>query len=244
MNTEFIFGAVNDNDDSLMGKTGSNSKFGLNTGNVTKLEFTDTAGKDNGPGNAVDIWVKVGDREYRRRLYETTGSLYGKKNVLVEPGQEGYAELYKENITQIMAVIVHTVKSVGVAQTQIDSAFSTPATSFTEWSKKIISLIPSNFATKLVDVFLEYQWEIADGQDKTYPELPKNMKGGKFLIPSIKPVGKWSEVKDDKGLHYKDDSNNIHPFTRNFSFMESKKGFEQTAVKKSLPVAEANVPTW
>ena len=58
MSTNFVFGAVNDEDESLKGKSGG-GKFGLNHGNITKLEFTNTAGKDNGPGDAVDIWFQI-----------------------------------------------------------------------------------------------------------------------------------------------------------------------------------------
>lgn len=246
MSTGFVFGTVNDGDESLKGKSGG-GKFGLNTGNITKIEFLDTAGKDNGPGNAVDVWVQIGEREYRRRLYETTGSLYGKKNVLVEPEQEGYKELYNDDMTQKMAVIVHAIKAVGVTQAQIDGAFATPVVNFADWARRITALVPAEFQKKPVDFFLEYQWEIADGQDKTYVELPKNMKGGRFLDAAVNPVGKWTEVKDDKGLHYKDDAGNIHSFDRNPSYMESKKAIQQGAGSDSAPALNSGTPstsTW
>lgn len=227
MSTNFVFGAVNDEDESLKGKSGG-GKFGLNHGNITKLEFTNTAGKDNGPGDAVDIWFQIGDREYRRRIYDTTGDLFGKKNTKVAPGEEGYAELYQTDMTQKMAVINHAVKAVGVTQDQLGRALAVPATSFADWCSKVLSLVPADFATKPVDGFLEFQWEIAEDQDKTYPELPKNMKGGAFLKPSIAPVGgTWIEVRDEKGLHYVDGAGNIHPFTRDLSFMEGNKGTQQ-----------------
>lgn len=242
MSTGFVFGTVNDGDESLKGKSGG-GKFGLNTGNITKIEFLDTAGKDNGPGNAVDIFVQIGEREYRRRIYETTGSLYGKKNVLIEPDQEGYADLYKEDTMQKMAVIVHAIKAVGVTQAQIDNAFANPATSFTDWARKITALLPAEFQKRPVDFFLEYQWEIADGQDKTYTELPKNMKGGRFLDVAVNPVGKWTEVRDDKGLHYKDDAGNVHPFDRNTTFMESHKAIQQGVGSPSAPALNSAAPT-
>lgn len=242
MSTGFVFGAVNDGDESLKGKSGG-GKFGLNHGNITKIEFTDTAGKDNGPGNAVDVWVQIGEREYRRRLYETTGSLYGKKNALIQPDQEGYAALYAEDMTQKMAVIIHAIKAVGVTQAQIDSIFVQPAVSFTDWAKRITSLVPAEFHKKPVDFFLEFQWEIADGQDKTYPELPKNMKGGRFLDASVTPVGKWNEVRDEKGLQYKDDAGNVHPFDRNAAFMESNKAIQQGVENSSSNLSGTPIDT-
>jgi len=241
MSTEFVFGVVNDEDDSLKGKSGG-GKFGLNTGNITKLEFTDKAGKDNGPGNAVDIWFQLGDREYRRRIYETTGDLFGKKNVKVAPGEEGYDALYKEDMTQKMAVINHALKAVGVTNEQIAKVLSVPATDFSDWCTKILSLVPAEFQKKSVDAFLEYQWEIGEDQDRTYPELPKNMKGGAFLKPHVAPVGKWVEVRDDKGLHYVDDAGNRHPFDRDVSFMEGNKGTPQSVGAPSTGTAAFNSP--
>ncbi len=224
----FVFGVVNDEDDSLKGKSGTVGKFGLNTGVISKLEFTDTAGKDNGPGNAVDIWFQLGEREYRRRLYETTGSLFGKKNAKIEPGEEGYDELYKIDMTQKMAVINHAIKAVGVTNEQIAKVLGQGAADFTDWCNKVLSLVPAGFQNKPVDAFLEYQWEIAEDQDKTYPELPKNMKGGAFLKPAVIPVGgTWNEVRDDKGLSYEDGAGNKHPFERDIAYLESNKGTQQ-----------------
>lgn len=221
-----IFG-VNDTDESLKGKSGG-GKFGLNVGNVTKIEFLDNAGKDGAAANAVDIHVQIGDREYRRRLYETTGDLFGPKNTKVAPGEEGYDDLFYADMGQKIAVIKHTLKAVGVTDEQIAKVSATlDPTKIADGMKALVALAPAGFQTKPVDVFLEYQWEIAEDQDRTYPELPKNMKGGKFLIPSVTPVGKWTEVRDDKGLHYSDDTGNVHPFDRDANFMEGNKGTQQ-----------------
>lgn len=263
MSTGFVFGVVNDEDESLKGKSGG-GKFGLNVGNLVKIEFLDDAGKDKSPGNAVDIWFKVGEREYRRRLYETTGELYGKKNTRVAPGEDGYAELYNADMTQKMAVINHAVKAVGVTGEQIAKVLATPATNFTEWCQKVLSLVPADFATKPVDGFLEYQWEIAEDQDRTYPELPKNMKGGAFLKPHVKPVGEWKEeltwttgtgddVENHEGLRYVDNGGNVHPFDRSKDFMESAKGTPQgvgaptkagNALNNAVATDDAKKSTW
>lgn len=227
MSTGFVFGVVNDEDDSLKSKA-AGGKFGLNTGVISKLEFLSTAGKDNGPGNAVDIWFLLGEREYRRRIYETTGQLFGKKDVRLNPGEEGYDDLYRVDMTQKMAVINHALKAVGVTQEAISKVLASGATDFTDWCNKVLSLVPAGFQNKPVDAFLEYQWEIAEDQDKTYVELPKNMKGGAFLKSSVIPVGgTWTEVRNDKGLHYVDSAGNIHPFDRDIAFMESNKAIQQ-----------------
>ncbi len=239
--------SVNDTDESLKSKSGG--KFGLNHGFVSLIEFTDKAGKDKSDGNAVDVHVTIGDREYRRRLYETTGALFGKNNTKVNPGEEGYEELYFEDMGQKIAVIKHALKAVGVTQQAIDAVVATiDPSNIIAGIKSLLTLVPAGYQKKPVDAFLEYQWEISEGQDRTFPELPKNMKGGAFLVAEVKPVGKWSEVRTEDGLEYLDDSKNKHPFNRNKSFMESNKAIQQSigAVSNpSTPTAEtAKKSTW
>ncbi len=157
-------------------------------------------------------------------------------------------------MTQKMAVINHALKAVGVTQEAITKVLAGGATDFTDWCTKVLSLIPAGFQTKPVDAFLEYQWEIAEDQTRTYPELPKNMKGGAFLKPSIAPVGgTWNEVRDDKGLHYVDGAGNIHPFDRDSAYMESNKAVQQgegavntaaNALNKPAGTAEPKKSTW
>lgn len=236
------FFAVSDTDESLKSKSGG--KFGLNHGFITKIEFTDKAGKDESAVNAVDIWVLIGDREYRRRLYETTGPLYGANNTKVNPGEEGYDALYYDDMVQKMAVIKHSLRAVGVTEQQINTLIATlDPTKAAEGMKKLTELVPAGFQKQPIDVFLEYQWEIQEGQDRTYPELPKNMKGGAFLSPEVKPVGKWTEIRNDEGLHYVDDSGNKHAFTRNQTYMESKKAIQQGVGASQDVLANAATPT-
>ena len=234
-----IFG-VNDTDGALKGKS-SGGKFGLNQGTISKFEFIDTAGKDNGPGNAVDIWVKINERDYRRRLYETTGALFGPKNTKVEPGEDTYQDLFYADMGQKIAVIKHALKAVGITQANIDKISATlDPTKIGEGLKALVELVPAQYQNATVDCFLEYQWEIAEDQDKTFPELPKNMKGGYFLIPAIKPVGTWKEVRDEKGLHYIDDAGNTHLFERDTAYMESNKGTQQGAGSPSAGIVLSN----
>ena len=225
-----IFG-FNDTDESLKGKSGG-GKFGLNTGVISLFAFNDKAGKDGAEGNAVDIHFKIGDREYRRRLFDSTGKeLYTKKNAKVSPGDEGYDELYFEDMGTKIAVIKHALKAVGVTQELLNkvSASLDPA-DITGGIKTLLTLVPAGYETKPVDAFLEYQWNIAEGQDKTYPELPKNMKGGRFLTASVKAVGTWNEViNDETGLSYVDDAGNVHPFDRTPAYMDGNKGKQQFA---------------
>lgn len=235
------FGNVNENDESLVAKTGGKLEFGLNQGLITTLEYNGEAGKDGAPGDAVDVTVTINGREVRSRLYDVT-RIYDKAGnemeVDADPASE-YQRKYRDQITQVTAVIKQAVKATGVTEQQIAVALAQPASSFADWAKIMTSLVPANFATKPVDVFLQYQWNIKGDNTQTFLELPKNMKGGKFLIPAITPVGEFTEEKEwsettpegvvatHKGLRYVDKAGNTHTFTRTESFMGSNKAIQQ-----------------
>lgn len=231
------FGLVNDTDKSLQSK-GGGGIFGLNTGNITVFEFNDHAGRDNTEGNAVDITFMLGDKEYRRRIYEIT-RVYGRNGEITDEDSEEYIKAYNNLLIQNLAVLTHVAKALGVSQTAIENKFKENAKSFEDWCKKLLSLVPSGYRDIQVDCFLEYQWTIAPGQEMTYLELPKNMKGGAFLVTSAKYVGEWKEQREwtekdgngnevnKTGLRYTDNAGNVHPFIRNKSFMESNKAKQQ-----------------
>mgnify|MGYP003637610831 CR=1 FL=1 len=227
---------VNDTDESLRGKSGG--QFGLNSGFITKLEYNGLAGKDGSEGDAVDITAQVGDKEFRRRIYDATGPLFGAKNAKIEPGEEGYADLYNTEMKQRMAVVTHAVKAVGVTADQIKAAVSA-AVDFKSWATIMTALPSADYKTKPVDIFVEYQWNISDGQDKTFLELPKNMKGGYFLCPVQKAVGTWSVVNDSEGMHYADDAGNKHPFDRSVNYMKGNKAIQQIEGQDSVEEEKA-----
>ena len=239
MSNQMLFGSVNDRGEEFKGKEGGNYNFGLNHGNFTELSFNPNAGKDGTAGNAVDININVGGKEFKRRIYEVTRVYDKDGNQILDTNSEEYIKKYNQEMRQAMATITHAVKATGVTQEQIDTAFKTPVTTFTDWVNIILSLIPVNYKERELDVFLEYQWKISDGQDKTYLQLPKNMKGGYWLTGAVKPIGDWKEQrqwvetdengvqKSIKGLRYVDEMSNVHPFTRSQNFMESPKANQQ-----------------
>jgi hypothetical protein len=141
---------------------------------------------------------------------------------------------------------VHALKAVGVTQEAVDKVYANGITDFVDFAKKMLVLLPDNYKTIPIDFFLEYQWQISKNQSKTYPEIPKNMKGGRFLSPAINPVGKWTEHRTTDGLSYVDSHNNTHPFERNSNFMESAKGYEQTndSAKPTLGNQAPVLTTW
>lgn len=244
------FGSVSDTDDSLQSKSGG--KFGLNTNaRITKLEYNDKAGKDNSAGDAVDVTIKVGEREFMSRLFDVT-KVFDAKGRELSPNDPEFNKGYNTEIKQRMAVIVHHVKATGVSQEQIDEALKTPAANFAQWAKIVTGLVPNDFSSKQVDVFLEYQWQPTGDNDKTFLQLPKNMKGGYFVCPAVPHTGEWKEVKGDDGsLSYQDDNGNKHPFERSANYMDSPKAIQQGGADSSQiegqtsPEAQqANTGSW
>ena len=220
------FGTVNDNDDSLKSKVGG--AFGLNPGVFfTKVAYNANAGKDGAAADAIDINIKIGDREYNNRIYSVTGDLYNSKNDLVSPDGEGYNALYNSEIKQRMAVVIHAVKATGVTQDMLNTALATELPDFASWAKVVCALIPADYTTRPIDAFLQYQWAIKDGQDRTFLEMAKNMKGGRFMCPAVAPAGSWTAVSDENGLRYVDEKGAEHPFTRSANFMKSPKAYQQ-----------------
>ena len=233
--------STTDTDKALQGKASGN--FGLNGPvNVTKLEYTNKAGKKDEAGqptegHAFDIHVQIKDRDYQLRIYDPTGSqMLDKNNNKVNPGEEGYDALFKADATQRVAVIKHAIKSVGVTDAQIDAIIPT-VTSFTDFFVKLGNLVPAQFQTKPVDAFLEYQWQPSEGQTMTYLQLPRNMKGGPFLIAHV--PGKFTENMVDGVLVYLDEAGNKHPFERNEGFMDSAKANQQGGTNNTTKQAPA-----
>ena len=145
------------------------------------------------------------------------------------------------------------MKSVGVTEEALRASFATAPVSFADYAARICALLPIGYDKRPLDLFLEYQWNFGkkqDGtlQDKTFPTLPKNMKGGYFIV-SAQP-GVWVEKREDGGkLTYVNSNGQKHPFERDTNFMSSNKGTQQvlgqTAVNSPMGTT-AGVPsgTW
>lgn len=224
MSTKNIF-ETNENDESLKSKV--SGVFGLNTGTLTKLEFNDKAGRDKTDGNAIDMEVTIEGRQYFNRFF-LSESVYGKNNNLLNPGDEGYEDAYYDNYAQVVAVIRHALTAVGVSDKDKNKALAgIDNSNLIEGMQKLVALLPANHADVSIDIFLEYQWNIPEGKDKTYLILPRNMKGGAFLCPAVTPVGKWTIVRTEESIHYIDDSGNKHPLVKDKSFVDSPRSKQQ-----------------
>lgn len=199
----------------------SSGKFGLNQGCYLKfMEFNPNAGKDNAPANAIDYTILVGDREMKSRLYEPTGKMWF-GNEQIDEGHPEYARVLESNMRQIQATMTHILKAVSIPEERIQKAVEAaePET-FAEFAKVVCGLVQPKHMDNPIDVFLQYQWTIRPGNTVTFLEVPKNMKGGRFLAPGTDC--EWKEVRDANGLHYENAQGDRHPFTRSASYMAGK----------------------
>lgn len=208
-----------DSGDLAPGKQGG--KFGLNTGAfVTKFEFNPNAGKDGAAGDAIDLTVQVGEREYRHRFFPITKVFAKEGGELTDPSTEEYKEAFKKELDQFNAVISDVVKCF-VSEQDLKTALATPIPTFKDFANIVTRLVQSspNWQKKPVDVFLQYQWAPTGDNDKTYLELPKNVKHGTFIVAS--EGDGFKEEKTATSLKYVKEDGTIHSFKRGEWFLES-----------------------
>lgn len=204
--------------------TGGNLlKFGLNVG---KLKDITLSSNDNGQEYA-EIVISSKNGEINQRYYlPTEVSVWeDNKRVVIEEDDNRYDDLYLKAVQEVLVVIQQYAKAVGVTDKKLEKLDN--ADDFESWMKILVNLLPKNYDEVLIDFFLEYQWSIPEGKDKTFLTLPKNMKGGKFVVPHMEGVFK-KVIKDDKLIYINDDGE-IHPFERNSNFMTSNKAIQQTS---------------
>jgi len=229
------YGYVDDQDLSLRSPEGGQSRFGLNTGHIEKMAYNANAGKGGAPMEALEIHANVDGRTHKRYLFPVTRAFDARGNAITDERDPVFQKKVLDGTKQNSALAHHVAKAVGTTDAQIRKALATPPLSFRDWAERIVALLPEDYPLRPVDIFLEYQWAPQEGQDRTWPEFPRNLKGGNVCVPAVPPTGSWEEQRtwtetvggrsvEMHGLRYVDRAGNIHPFVRTKSFMESNKG--------------------
>lgn len=220
---------TSDNDASLKSKSGG--VFGLNQkARLIKFGYNSNVAKEGEDAReAIEIVVQVGEREYLDWINPIT-KVYSSKNnnELTDKSSPEYIDEYNKLMNQQGGLMTHYLKSVGVTEDAIKHAYESGINSFAEWGQKMSALLPADYSSKPLDVFLEYQYEIKTGQDRTFLTLPRNMKGGYFIVPA--QAGEWKpDYAADGAMRYINEQGAEHPFTRNANFMSSNKAKQQGA---------------
>jgi len=219
------FNYIDDTDESLKSKAGG--KFGLNSpAFLVKFELNTNAGTDGAAQDALDATIQIVDKEYRQRVYPVDNVYDANGNEIEDKTSDAYIKGYNTAWAQKNAVIIHLLKCFRT-DAEVRDALSQPAGSFADYINMAAALLPDGFDKVSLDVFLEYQWNISDGQDRTFLQLPRNMKGGHWACPSVTHAGDWTQQKTDSGIKYVDANNAEHPFTRDANYAKGNKANQQ-----------------
>jgi hypothetical protein len=197
--------------------------FGLNAGKtfLKKFEWIPNGGKNGAEQEALDIIFEINGTERSYRQFPVTKAFDKNNNEITDPK----APEFKEAFTDFNAKITHILHQF-VELDVIKSSFARPIKSFKEFCGIANSILPKDYATQPLDIFLQYGWNIKEGASRTYLEIPNKMKYGKWLCPA--QAGTWKEVKlenpqdsDREALYYVNENGVKHPFTKNGWFMNS-----------------------
>lgn len=225
-------------------------QFGLNQ-NVflTDIKYYNNADKGY---EALDLTYTCKESTIRQRLFQVNGG-WNKGKLITDP-KSAY---FKAAVKAFKANRDHML-SCFIDKAQIKEAFDTKQiSSFEQYCKIFISLLPQNFKEVPLDAFAQYQYKIVSG-GKTYLEFPSEYinfsvreKDGKeqvyarwknpWIIPHME--GDWKQqlnmgVGDyDVALKYVNSEGAEHPFTRTKSFMKSKVASQQVEGEVSLDKA-------
>lgn len=203
---------------------GVSFNFGLvaNVTHMTKFEWINNAGKDGAEQEALDIVFNINDVDKSYRLFPVTKA-FGKNNVeITDPASKEMKEARQD----FNAKVTHILTAF-VSDSIIKQALNRPFSSFKEFVQAATAVLPKDFASKSVDVFMQYQWTISSGKDRTYLELPKSMKYGKWIVASSGETWKETRLVEPsdlvkEALYYTTEAGLKHDFVRTGWFVNSK----------------------
>lgn len=205
-------------EDLAPGKQGG--KFGLNTGKVVKFEYNPNAGAGGAAQDAIDLTVQVGEKEFRHRFFPVTKAYSKEGGEITDTNSAEYKEAIEKETNQLNAVLTDVVK-IFVDDATLRAALATPISSFKNYAEILQRLVQSapNWQETPVDVFLQYQWKPSGDNNRTFLELPKNVKHGIFITKSLGEG--FKEVKTSTSLTYVNEAGVKHPFKRGEWYLAS-----------------------
>jgi hypothetical protein len=198
--------------------------WGLNSGTATlkRFEWIPNGGKDGAEQEALDIVFNINGTDKSARMFPVTKAF--KKGTNEEVTDRNAPE-FKEALSNFNAMITHILHCYRTSE-EIKKAMSVKIGSFKEFCKVAMGLLPTDYATKKLDIFLQWQWQVGEGKEKAYLELPKKMTYGKWVVAHI--PGEWKEKRHanptkevGEALAYLNEKGEKHPFIRSGWFMDS-----------------------
>lgn len=213
--------------------------FGLNAGVTTleKFEWIPNGGKDGAEQEALEIIFKINGTDKSYRKFPVTQG-FDKNN---QPVTDPNSSEFKEAVQTFNSVVTHILHCF-VTSDDLRLAFNRPIPDFKTFCEIAASVLPKNFKEIKLDIFMQYQWSIRPGQNRTFLEIPSSMKNGKWLcvaqIPQAGTNGpaEWKEFKkdivgladnDSNALYYMDGAGNRHLFSRHGRYMKGNLAIQQ-----------------
>lgn len=222
----------------------STFNFGLNAGSTILKEYKwiPNGGVDGAEKEALEIIFNIGGTDKSFRQFPVTQGFGKKGEVITDQNSPEFKEAVN-TFNSVVTHIMHTFVDLEV----LKKALNVPISSFKQFCTITAGLLPKNFNEIKLDIFMQYQWAIRQGQNRTFLEIPKSMKSGRWLTVAVPPVGEWKEVRkkdpsdsDQKALVYVDDAGNIHPFTRYGRYMNSNSAKQQKSEEAEREEAAAS----
>lgn len=233
--------------------------FGLNAGvtKLTKFEWIPNGGKDGVEQEALDIVFNINGTDKNYRMFPVVKAFDKNGGEITDPS----APEMQDAIVDFNARVTHILHTF-IDSDAIKAGLSRPIESFKDFCEICMSLLPKNYSDITLDIFLQFQWQISEGQERTFLEIPKKMKYGRWLIQAVIPEGgEWKknavEAPSDetkKALYYTDTAGNEHPFFKNGWFMNSNFAKQQSntvasatntaAATETAKAGEAKAQTW
>lgn len=213
--------------------------FGLNPGKtfLKKFEWINNGGKDGAEQEALEIIFDINGTEKSYRKFPVVKAFNKDGAEITDPN----APEFKEALSDFNATITHILHAF-IDSEDIKAGFARPINSFKEFCQIAASMLPTDFATRPLDIFLQYQWQISEGKDRTYLEIPSKMKYGRWLVPAV--PGNWEEKREPnpqestrEAIWYVNENGEKHPFTKNGWFAKSNFANQQKTSSASTNTA-------
>jgi len=165
----------------------SSIHFGLNQGvKLQKFEYNPSIEFANGnTAEGVEIEFNVSGSVVRSNIYPPT-KVYDGGQEITDPTHKAF----KKAIIEFKKRIYHIAESFMSREALIE-AISVPKP-FGEFMESIISSFEEGWQEKPIDLFLQYQWQLREGAERKYLEVPKKTSQGPFIMPAL--AGDWKKV--------------------------------------------------
>ena len=203
--------------EELQGQGGSYGKFGLNKGAV--LETFEYSEGEYGPSLTVSF--KVNDGSYKRFINPVT-KVWAKAGGEIQEGHVEYADNKKAMEERLIMFVNQIAEAVTSTQTVKDALANQRPANVVDYFKLMERVVKSvsNWDSKSLDLFLQYQYSPRPGATRTYLEIPKpdNLKNGNFVFVTESKEGNFTESRD-KGLTYTNEAGVVHPIKRTAFFL-------------------------